>query len=270
MKANTLVTVDTWSKFMITIAIINILIVCYVFTNVNSSFEMKLFILAAIFVVVNSIRSIWLRQDNARLCLFDTIMSSPLIGRTITTVSELAFVALLILVVKEIIRKSNYSNKSSLNLTLNIVFFMILIAEVFCWSGCLSHNQYWNMLEESTWTLSSIIISIIMVILYVNTSNKSFEKFLYVAILVSVMYQVFMIKVDVPMYYQRGKNHIPNKEYENKSLLDKIKDMYKCKKISNSNEDWDNEMPWMTGYFTSGSWISIALVVWYQINRKLF
>lgn len=262
--------VNTWSTFMISVAIINILIICYVYTNVKSSFEMKLFILSAIFVTVNSIRSIWLRQDNERVCLFNSIMSSPLLGRLITTISELAFVALYILVIKEIIKKSNYSNSSSLNLTLNIVFFMIVIAEVFCWSGCLSNNQYWNMLEESTWTLSSIIISVIMFILYINTSNKSIEKFLYIAILISVMYQVFMINVDVPMYYNRGKNHISNQDYNNKSLLDKIKDMYKCKKISNSNKDWDEEMPWMTGYFTFGSWLSIALVVWYQLNRKLF
>ena len=46
--------------------------------------------------------------------------------------------------------------------------------------------------------------------------------------------------------------------------------MFKCKKISKTNEDWDEEIPWMTGYFTVGSWLSIALVVWFQMNRKLF
>ena len=270
MKSNIQIDVDTWSKFMIFISIVNISIICYVYTNVKSSFEMKLFILAAIYIIVNSIRSIWLRQDNTRICLFDTIMSSPLFGRTITTFSELAFVALIILVLKEIIKKGNFANKSALNLTLNIVFFMIIIAEICCWAGCLSYNQHWNMLEESIWTLSSVIISVIMLILYLNTKNKFFERFLFVGILISVIYQVFMIKVDVPMYYQRGSKHMPNHEYKNKSLLDKIRDMSKCKKISKDINDWQDEIPWMTGYFTGASWISIALIVWYQMNRKLF
>ena len=251
---------------MIMVAIINVLIISLVFTNVNSNFEMKLFILAFIFVCVNAIRSIWLRQDTKRLCIFDSIMSSPLIGRIITTVSELAFVALVILVVKQIVNRGNHN--PVLNLALNMIFVIILVAEVFCWTGCVSTNQFWNMLEESSWTLSSIILTIIMVILFINEKNTTITRFLYVAILVTIIYEVFMIKVDIPMYYNRAGNVTP--ESKTMSLFEKIHDMFKCKKISKTNEDWDEEMPWMTGYFTVGSWLSIALVVWFQMNRKLF
>lgn len=261
------INIDHWVKFMISIGILNLLLVAYIFTNIKGKFELKIALLAGYFVLVNSIRSIWLRHDNNRTCIFDSIMSSPLLGRSITTFSELAFVLLVILITKQIINKDNHNPQ--LNIALNIIFVIIVVAEVFCWTGCLSHNQYWNMLEESSWTLSSIILIIVFAILYVNNTNKTISKFLYVAFLSCMVYITYMIKVDVPMYYKRGDSNL-TEEYKKKTLLQKVYDMYKCKRISKSNEDWDEEIPWMTSYFTFGSWLSLGLVFWYQNNRKLF
>lgn len=263
MKIN----IDHWVKFMISVGILNLLLVIYLFTNIKGNFELKITLLAACYVIVNSIRSIWLRQDNTRICVFDSLMSSPLFGRSITTFSELAFVLLIVLVTKQIVNKGNHNPQ--LNIALNIIFIIIVIAEVFCWIGCLSYNQYWNMIEESSWTLSSIILIIVFCILYVNNDNKHISKFLYAGFLGCLIYITFMIKVDVPMYFRRGNTKV-TEEYKRKTLIQKIYDMSKCKKISKTNEDWDDEIPWMTSYFTFGSWAALAIVIWYKSHRKMF
>ena len=176
-------------KFMIFISIVNISIICYVYTNVKY-FEMKLFILAAIYIIVNSKRSTFGFVKIILKYVYLILQCQVhYLEELITTFSELAFVALIKLILKEIIKKVILPSNLPLNLTLNIVFFMIIIAEICCWAGCLSYNQHWNMLEESIWTLSSVIISVIMLILYLNTKNKFFERFLFVGILISVIYQ---------------------------------------------------------------------------------
>ena len=260
------ININAWSEFMTGVAVLNICLILYVLTNVKTNFEMKLYILAFIFVLVNSIRSIWLRTDSTRICIFDTIMSSPLLGRTMTTISELAFVALIVLVFKQVVKRGNHD--PVLDMMLNAILVIILIAEVFCWSGCLSTNTFWNMLEESSWTLSSIILTIVIVLVLRNEKNKTIKRLLYIGIVATIIYEIFMIKVDVPMYAKRANN--PDKEVQKMTLFEKIMDMFKCKRISNSNKDWNQEIPWMTGYFTMGSWLTIALVNWYTNNRRLF
>ena len=253
-----------WWYFMIAIAIINILIISFNIKNVNSKFEMNIFILAFIFVFVNSIRSIWLREDIQRLCLHNNLISSPLVGRIITTFSELSFALLIVLIFKKIVNRSNHN--PAINIVLDLVFIAIIIAEVFCWKGCLSTNQFWNMLEESTWAFSAFIITIVSIVLLFKEKNLTIRKFLIVTIIATICYEIFMVKVDIPMYIKRSNNITTNA----KGFFSQLYDMYNCKIVSKSNKYWDEEMPWLTGYFTFGSWLAIALVMWYQSNRKLF
>ena len=228
---------------------------------------MKLFILSAIFVIVNSIRAIWIRHDGTRNVLYDNFMSNPLMGRIITTVSEISFVVLIILIMKQIITRGNHNKR--LNIPLNIIFIIIFIAEIFCWSGCLSKNQLWHVLEESSWAISSIILTVVMVIIKINEKNTHIQNFLIIGIILSIIYQIFMFTVDIPMYFKRTMIRKTKENSKNINLYERFIDMSKYQ-VSKKYEDWVQEMPWMTGYFTVGSWISIALIMWYQSNRKLF
>ena len=63
---------------------------------------------------------------------------------------------------------------------------------------------------------------------------------------------------------------MPNHEYKNKSLIDKIRDMSKCKKISKDINDWQDEIPWMTGYFTGSFMDQYCTNCMVSNGRKLF
>ena len=123
------------------------------------------------------------------------------------------------------------------------------------------------MIEESSWTLSSIILVIVFCILYVNNDNKHISKFLYVVIR-CLIYITFMLKLTFQCIL--GEKFRVTEEYKRKTLIQKIYDMSKCQKISKTNEDWDDEIPWMTSYFTFGSWAALAIVIWYKSHRKMF
>lgn len=252
-----------WWCFMTFISILNIMIILFQYKNIKSNFEMELFFLAFIFVLVNAIRSIWLRRDTERICFFNTYISSPLLGRMLATISELCFVRLIILVFKKIIYRTD--KNSNLNILLDGIFIAIVLAEIFSWRGCLTTNQKWNVIEESIWAFSSVVITFIAIILINKEKNHSIKKFLYYIIIATVLYETFMLTVDIPMYQKRCKNY---SDYL--SIKDGILDMKDCKKISKKEEDWKEDAPWFTGYFTAGSWGAIILLVWYQHNRKLF
>ena len=258
------ISIKHWWFFLIIISIINVGLILLTLQNVKSNFEMKLFYLAFIYILVNSVRGIWLREDIQRLCLHNNTLSSPLIGRVITTVSEISFVLLIVLIFKQIVNTSNHN--PNIHLVLNFIILAIVIAEIFCWKGCLSTEQYWNMLEESTWTLSSFLIMVISIFMLFNEKNITFKRFLYITIFATILYQIFMITVDIPMYYNRSNNVTT----EATDILSQVNDMADCKIISESNDYWDQEIPWLTGYFTFGSWIAIILVIWYQNNKSLF
>ena len=45
--------------------------------------------------------------------------------------------------------------------------------------------------------------------------------------------------------------------------------MNNCDKVCNDYEEWKDEIPWMTGYFTLGVWSCIALVIWFKKYTKI-
>ena len=74
-----------------------------------------------------------------------------------------------------------------------------------------------------------------------------------------------MIKIDIPMYIKRCKLG----EKNNLSFIESVKDMAICKNISQDFNVWKSDIPWFTGYFTSGSWSAIIFLLWYCANKKI-
>jgi hypothetical protein len=139
---------------------------------------------------------------------------------------------------------------------MNIVIGLIFIAQIFCWYGVLYKKHLMNVIEESIWmiTMSSIGFSYLYFCKLVN-NNLIKYKFL-IAFLISISYTIFMMFIDVPMYYNRYL--ISNNEKYN-SLFENINDMAHCKTVTTSYLVWEDEIPWMTGYFIGATFLSIKL-----------
>ena len=97
-----------------------------------------------------------------------------------------------------------------------------------------------------------------------------------------MIFVIFMIKTDIPMYYEKWKAADKNndgivslkefiddfKKKNTKLSLQSFFNLNTCKRISKDFNVWVKEIPWLTGYFTFGVWSSIGMVIWNINNSK--
>lgn len=83
---------------------------------------------------------------------------------------------------------------------LPVIVPMLIVAEVLSWFAILTNRALFNMLENSLWTLVAVLILVARLSLFDNP--------LYVA--VDVLYIIFMITTDLPMYWAR---HVADRQY---------------------------------------------------------
>ena len=149
----------------------------------------------------------------------------------------------------------NNKNCNSIISKTNLILNIIIISEIFSWLGCITKNQLWNTMEESGWFISFIFFIKITQELYLINKNKNIKMQQYAYII----FILFLLFVDIPMYYNRSLKY--KKKFKN--IKDGILDIIFCKNISNSIKLWKNEIPWQTGYFIFASWFSIYMYKFY-------
>jgi hypothetical protein len=188
-------------------------------------------------------------------------LSYPLVGRICATFGELAFTYQLTLTTKIIAHKLNCYNIYKL---MNIVMGLIFIAQIFCWYGVLYQKDMMHVIEESIWAFSMCIIGKSYLYFYYLTNNFQKKKLFMFAFKVYCIYLMFMLYVDIPMYYNRI-NYKDVTNQINKTFFQSIKDMSSCNKISKSYITWKHEIPWMTGYFIGATYLSISLIKFHNM-----
>jgi len=242
-----------WWFIISQFSIYNIEKLYYLEYNKNNKFALHVYQASWVFIMACSIRSIFPRIDGLRICLFDYWLSYPLVGRICATFGELAFAYQLTLVTKSFAYKLNCHK---IYKGMDLVMGLIFIAQLFCWYGVLYHKNLMHVIEESIWMVS--MLSIGLSYLYFNelVSNNVTKFKFTLAFLISAGYSIFMIFIDIPMYYNR---YLKYNYYNYGSFLDKIKDMAICKIVTSNYLVWNNDVIWMTGYFIGASYLSIKL-----------
>src|SRR5271170_8378202 len=101
--------VAVWWGFLVAVSALNIVLLLGLragyranpFGARNAALD-PLLLLAAVYVLACAFRSVLPRADVQRICLFDTWLSSVLIGRSVATVAELCFAAQWAMVLREL------------------------------------------------------------------------------------------------------------------------------------------------------------------------
>src|SRR5262247_4584532 len=102
-------------------------------------------LLCAAYVFGCAFRSVLPRADVQRICLFDTWLSSVLIGRSVATVAEICFAAQWAMVLRQL------SGIAEADTTLNVAWAivpLILVAQCFSWYAVLTTNYLANAIEN--------------------------------------------------------------------------------------------------------------------------
>ena len=221
-------------------------------------------LLCAAYVFGCAFRSVLPRADVQRICLFDTWLSSVVVGRSVATVAEVCFAAQWAIVLYQL------GTMTGAETTLNaawIVVPLILVAECFSWYAVLTTNYLGSAIENSIWAVAFGAIGIGLGRLLPDVDVAT-QVVLVIAIVGIAGYLAFLAVIDVPMYVGRwrakaadGGKHL--------GPLEGLRDVCTRWVVTHDLSEWKDEMAWMALYFSGAVWSSLALCAFYAIETSL-
>jgi hypothetical protein len=257
--------VFSWWSFLRTIAAINIVAwmlsaffllrrQCSIPADAYTLRKVQL-LLSAGYVFGCAFRSFVPVFDVPRLCLFDSWLSSVVVGRSVATFAELCFAAQWALLLHE----TSLATKSSIGRTISLTLVpLIAIAEMFSWYSVLSTSNLGHVIEETLWGACAALLVISLFEIWPRCPLR-FRPLLFLWGMAGIGYVFFMFLVDVPMYFSRWmSDEALGRQYM--SLAQGLDDVSSRWQVSHRWEDWQSEIAWMSLYFSVAVWLSIALI----------
>src|SRR5215813_9947275 len=223
----------------------------------TSHIELMLLLCAA-YVFGCAFRSFFPRADVQRICLFDTWLSSVMIGRSVATVAEVCFAAQWAIALHQL------GTMTGADTTLNaawVIVPLILIAECFSWYAVLTKKYFANAIENSIWALAFFIVAVGLCRLLPEFDGAA-RVALVVAIIGIAGYLAFLATIDVPMYLTRWRAEVANGSRPLRPL-EGLRDASYRWVVTHDIAAWKDEIAWMSLYFSAAVWASLALCLCY-------
>jgi hypothetical protein len=213
-----------------------------------------LLLLCAVYVLGCAFRSILPRADVQRICLFDTWLSSVMVGRSVATIAELCFAAQWAIVLYALGRVANSDTAKTIA---KAIVPLIALAECCSWYAVITTHFLGNVLENSLWTLTFLFIGIALSRLVPRFRGPA-QLAIAAAAAGIAFYVVFMASVDVPMYFGRWQADLAaGKDYF--GLFAGLHDLATRWIVTHDIAPWRDEIAWMSLYFSMAVWSSLAL-----------
>ncbi len=211
--------------------------------------------LSAVYVFGCAFRSMLPVFDGPRICLYNSWLSSVIVGRSVATCAELCFVAQWAVMLRETSRATG----SVVGRTASrAVVPLIAVAEACSWYAVLTTSNLGHVAEESIWGLTAALLVASMAVLWPSCPAAR-RPLLLTWCVAGVAYVAFMFLVDVPMYWTRWlADEASGRHYL--SIAQGMHDVAVRWVVSYRWADWKNEVVWMTLYFSVAVWLSIALI----------
>src|SRR6267154_1977113 len=228
-----------------------------------SGIELML-ILCAAYVFGCAFRSLLPRADVQRICLFDTWLSSVVVGRSVATVAEICFAAQWAIILYQL------GTMTGSDTTLNaawVIMPLILIAECFSWYAVLTTHYLGNAIENSIWAVAFFIVGFGLCRLLPEFDGEV-RVILVVTIIGIAGYLAFLMTVDVPMYLNRWRTEVADGR-KLLRLLEGLRDVSTRWVVTHDLAEWKDEIAWMSLYFSAAVWASLALCVFYSLEDHL-
>lgn len=221
-------------------------------------------LLSAAYVFGCAFRSVLPRADVQRICLFDTFLSSVLVGRSVATVAELCFAAQWAIILRQLGRLARADT------TLNaaaVIVPLICVAECCSWYAVLTTSYLGNAVENSIWAVAFLVVGIGLCRLLPEFKGPV-RAGLVVAITGIAFYLVFLATVDVPMYLARWQAELAS----GTALLGPLQGLHDVGSrwvVTHDFAEWKDEIAWMSLYFSAAVWASLLLCVLHLLRDHL-
>jgi hypothetical protein len=221
-------------------------------------------VLCAAYVFGCAFRSFLPRADVQRICLFDTWLSSVVVGRSVATVAEICFAAQWVMILHQL---GTMTGAGTALTVAWVILPLILIAECLSWYAVLTTNYWGNAIENSIWAVAFFLIGVGLCRLLPEFDGPA-RVVLAVTIVGIAGYLAFLMVVDVPMYLRRWRAKVDD---GGKLLrpLDGLRDASTRWVVTHDLAEWKDEIVWMSLYFSVAVWSSLALCVVYSFADHL-
>ena len=229
----------------------------------TSGIEVMLLLCAA-YVFGCAFRSFLPRADVQRICLFDTWLSSVVVGRSVATVAEICFAAQWAIILHQL------GTMTGADTTLNaawVIVPLILIAECFSWYAVLTTHYLGNAIENSIWAVGFFVVAIGLCRLLPEFDGPV-RVVLAIAISGIAGYLAFLMAIDVPMYLSRWRASVADGS-KRLGPLEGFRDVSTRWVVTHDFAHWKDEIAWMSLYFSAAVWASLALCVFYSLEGQL-
>ena len=210
---------------------------------------------SAIYVFGCAFRSFLPVFDVPRICLFNTWLSSVIVGRSVATIAELCFVAQWALLLRQ---SATVTGSVTAKTVSYAVVPLIVVAEICSWYSVLTTSNGGHVIEESLWGVTAALLVVSMIGSWPRCP-ANWRPVLVAGCIAAIGYVAYMFLVDVPMYWARyvadqasGRSYL--------TLFNGVLDVSQRRVVSHRWEDWRSEVIWMTLYFSVAVWISISLI----------
>jgi hypothetical protein len=221
-------------------------------------------LLCAAYVFGCAFRSVLPRADVQRICLFDTWLSSVLVGRSVATVAEVCFAAQWAIILRQLGELAGADTTLTAAWT---IVPLILVAECFSWYAVLTKNYLGNAIENSIWAVAFLVVGIALCRLLPEFNGPVRWAFV-VAIAGIAFYLAFLVTVDVPMYLKRWRADLAEGS-KLLGVLEGLRDVSTRWIVTHEHAHWKDEIAWMSLYFSGAVWASLALCACYSLEDYL-
>jgi hypothetical protein len=213
-----------------------------------------LVVLCAAYVFGCAFRAVLPRADVQRMCLFDTWLSSVLVGRSVATIAEICFVAQWAIVLHYLANLTRSDTGRNVSL---VIVPLIVLAECCSWYAVITTNYLGNTIENSIWAVTFLLIAVALLRLVLDFYGV--VRFAIGSAIVGIAgYIAFLGTVDVPMYFGRWQADLASGK-ELLGLLSGLHDVTTRWAVTHDFSHWQDEIAWMSLYFSAAVWSSLAL-----------
>jgi len=218
----------------------------------------------AAYVFGCAFRSFLPRADVQRICLFDTWLSSVMVGRSVATVAEICFVAQWAILLHQL---GTMTGAETVVNAAWVIVPLILIAECLSWYAVLTRNYLGNAIENSLWAVSFFAIGVALCRLLPEFNGVA-RLILAISIAGIAAYLAFLMTIDVPMYLKRWRTGDADGD-KRLTPREGLRDVRTRWVVTHDIAEWKEEMAWMALYFSLAVWSSLALCVCYSMEHQL-
>lgn len=212
-------------------------------------------LLSAAYVLGCAYRSALPVYDIPRIVLVDSWLSSVIVGRSVATVAELCFAGQWAVTLRQ---SAQATGSLVAKVVSRLLVPLIAIAEACSWFAVLTTANLAHVAENSIWGVSAALV--VASVWVSGVRSPAGRRPLFVAwCLAGAAYVAFIFWLDVPVYWSRWMADEASGHHF-LSIVQGVRDASERRIVSFRWEDWQNEVAWMSLYFSVGVWISISLI----------